>query len=148
MADEKKRFDDAYVRRVCYYETDKMGIVHHSNYIRWLEEARIDYTRRHGVSYADIEAAGVFMPVVEVSCRYKSPAVYDETVEIRTKLSFFNGVRAEYEYEIFSKDSGKKLAEAYSTHCFIDEKTRRPVNTGKALPEYCAAMKRIAEGEQ
>ena len=148
MAENTKRGDLAYVRRVLYYETDKMGIVHHSNYIRWLEEARIDYTRRRGVRYADVEAAGVFMPVVGVSCRYKTGAVYDETVEIYTRLSFFNGVRAEYEYELFSKDSGKKLAEARSTHCFTDARTGRPVNLKKALPEYCAAMTRIAEGDK
>ena len=69
-----------YRRRVQYYETDRMGIVHHSNYIRWFEEARTDFLRNNGIVYSDLEQSGVMIPVVNVSCRFRTPARYDEWI--------------------------------------------------------------------
>ena len=70
------------LHRVAYYETDQMGIVHHSNYIRWFEEARDEVVREYGIDYRQIEARGVLMPVVNVSCDYKSAAKYADQVSI------------------------------------------------------------------
>ncbi len=69
-----------YRRLVQYYETDRMGIVHHSNYIRWFEEARTDFLRNNGIVYSDLEQSGVMIPVVNVSCRFRTPARYDEWI--------------------------------------------------------------------
>ena len=89
-----------YRRRVQYYETDRMGIVHHSNYIRWFEEARTDFLRNNGIVYSDLEQSGVMIPVVNVSCRFRTPARYDEWIEITTTPTAYNGARLDFSYEV------------------------------------------------
>ncbi len=137
-----------YLRRVHYYETDQMGIVHHSNYIRWFEEARTAYMDRNGVGYADVEAQGVQLPVVSVSCSYHTAVRFDQTIEIHTRLAFFNGARAVYEYEIHPAGGGPLLAEGRSEHCFIDAHSRAPLNLKKRLPEYDRIMKQLHQADQ
>ena len=75
-----------YRHLVHYYETDQMGIVHHSNYIRWMEEARSDYLEKVGYSYVRLEAAGIVSPVVSVSCDYKVSCRFGDTVEVRWSM--------------------------------------------------------------
>ena len=133
-----------YLHRVHYYETDQMGIVHHSNYIRWFEEARDDFTARNGINYADVEALGFMMAVIRVECKYRTPARYGETVEITTRMRRFNGVRTVYTYEIRNAQ-GVLVATGTSEHAFISARTRKPVNMKRELPEYCALMDRMAE---
>ena len=136
-----------YVRRVAYYETDQMGIVHHANYIRWFEEARDSYVRAYGIDYAQVEAQGILMPVISVNCDYKTPAKYNELVEIYVHLRFFNGVRLRYAYEIISRDTGALVARGGSEHCFIDAASRAPLNLRRRMPEYSAALLRLLEAE-
>ncbi len=136
-----------YLRHVNYYETDKMGIVHHSNYIRWMEEARFDYMRQSGMRYAQMETLGMIMPVVDVTCQYLASAHYDETVTIRTVLTAFNGVRAAYRYEMFLPD-GTLCCTGTSSHCFLDEATRVPVNLKKRDPEFYARARALVEETQ
>lgn len=124
-----------YERRAFYYETDKMAIVHHSNYIRWMEEARLDLMRQTGASYEAMEREGIIMPVTSVGCDYKISAHYDERVLIYASLSAYNGVRAAYSYDIRSED-GRLLAHGESGHCFLDNETRRPVNLKRRLPQF------------
>lgn len=126
----------SYTRRVQYYETDKMAIVHHANYIRWMEEARLDCMSRAGIDYAQMEAAGILMPVTSVSCEYKTPMRFGQTAEILVALTVFNGVRCGYEYEIVCVETGKTAARGTSGHCFIDERTRRPLNLKKRHPIF------------
>ena len=130
--------------RVAYYETDQMGIVHHSNYIRWFEEARDELVRGYGIDYRQIEAEGVFMPVVSVSCAYKRAAKYGDRVSIYAYPRFFNGVRLSYEYEVRGED-GVLIVTGRSEHCFIDALTRKPLNLRRRMPEYCEALSRLAE---
>lgn len=137
-----------YTRRVQYYETDQMGIVHHSNYIRWFEEARTAYMDQNGIGYADVEALGVQIPVVNISCSYHTAVKFGETVAIDTRLAFFNGVRAIYEYKIYPADGDTLLAEGKSEHCFIDAQSRAPLNVKKRLPEYSAIMNQLLEADQ
>ena len=137
-----------YTRRVQYYETDQMGIVHHSNYIRWFEEARTAYMDQNGIGYADVEARGVQIPVVSISCSYHTAVKFGEAVAIDTRLAFYNGVRAIYEYQIYSTDGDTLLAEGQSEHCFIDAQSRAPLNVKKRLPEYSAIMIQLLEADQ
>ncbi len=81
-----------YLHRVQYYETDMMGIVHHSNYIRWMEEARIDFMDRLGFPYAEMEQKGVLSPVTAVSCEYRHPCSFGEEISISVRVDSFNGV--------------------------------------------------------
>ena len=126
---------ESYKRRVFYYETDQMSIVHHSNYIRWMEEARLDYMRQAGVNYREMEEEGIIMPVVSVDCRYITPTHYDDTIDILVSLTAFNGVRASFCYEIKSED-GTVVASGHSEHCFLDATTRRPISLKRRLPSF------------
>ena len=76
-----------YRRKVHYYETDRMQVVHHSNYIRWMEEARIEALDALGVSYVEMEAKGIISPVLSVECHYRSMSRFGETVRVETKLT-------------------------------------------------------------
>ena len=78
---ENKAFD--HIRTVNYYETDKMGITHHSNYIRWMEEARTAFLNRHGCGYAWFESVGVVSPVLSVSCQYKHSSTFEDRINIK-----------------------------------------------------------------
>jgi len=123
-----------YERKVFYYETDKMKIVHHSNYIRIFEEARIDFLEKAGLSFKAIEDFNVMVPVLSVECRYILPLVFDEKFAVYQKIEKFNGVRLEISYRIFSRDTGKLCTEGKSTHCFTDM-NMKPIRTKAKYPE-------------
>ena len=133
-----------YLHQVHYYETDQMGIVHHSNYIRWFEEARDDFIARNGIDYVDVEARGFLLAVIRAECKYKTPAKYGETVEITTHLRRFNGVRAVYDYEI-KNARGALVATGTTEHAFISAETRKPVSVKRELPEYTEIMFQLLE---
>ncbi len=137
----------SYLHRVQYYETDRMGIVHHSNHIRWMEEARLEYMRLNGVDYTEIEAAGIMMPVLGVSCSYKRSACFGDVAELAVRLLSFNGVRAVFAYRICLAGSDDLLAVGESEHCFIDGQTRKPVNLKKRMPELSGIIISLLESE-
>ncbi len=122
-----------YTRRVNYHETDQMGVVHHSNYLRYFEEARTDFMRTVGLPYAVMEARGILMPVLEVACRYKSPARYDDELTIRSRMNELDAVRCGVAYTVHNQE-GQLLAEAASKHCFID-KGFRPLSLKRSAPD-------------
>ncbi len=125
---------DIYEHFVQYYETDQMGIVHHSNFIRWMEEARVYFLDWMGFGYDWMEAEGIISPVVEVSCQYKQMVHFHECVQIKVKIRTYNGVRLCLDYEMIEKESQKLCAAASSTHCFIDKKGKI-LMLQKACPE-------------
>ena len=131
-----------YVRRAQYYETDQMGVVHHSNYIRWFEEARVDLLRQFGIDYRDMEKRGIIIPVVDMQCSYLTSVRYDDIVEIRLALTKYTGVRMFFSYEVRFAESGTLAATGHSTHCFIDP-SGKPMGlkrTDAALHEIFASM--------
>ncbi len=111
---------EPYVHKVHYYETDKMGIVHHSNYIRWMEEARVDYLDQIGAGFAGLEARGVLSPVIGVEGRYLRPCRFDDRVRIAVRITEFRGVRLRVAYEMFNETSGETVFTGTSEHCFTD----------------------------
>ena len=133
-----------YQRRVNYYETDQMSIVHHSNYIRWFEEARLDFLDQAGLNYRKMEATGIIVPVVDVSCRYHVSVRYDDVVDIYPKLVEYNGVKMTYHYEVRFHDTGVLAADGASSHCFLDEK-RRPIILRRREPEIDARLRALVE---
>lgn len=137
-----------YRRRAFYYETDQMGIVHHANYIRWFEEARLDYMRQAGLVYSKMENAGILMPVTEVQSKFCAPIRFDETFEVVTRFARFNGVRAWYTYEIRSADTGALAVTGSSCHCFLDAATRRPINLKKQYPDFYETASAILRASQ
>ncbi len=123
-----------YKHKVQYYETDTMKIVHHSNYVRWMEEARVDMLEQMEIGYDKMEKAGVLSPVLSVSCEYKAMTRFPETVEICARLAKYTGVRFEVEYEIRGADGELKTL-CRSSHCFIDE-SGRPISLRRRFPDW------------
>lgn len=111
-----------YIHKVQYYETDKMAVVHHSNYIRWFEEARVHWLEQIGCPMPVIEAADVMIPVMSVNCNYRSMVRFGERVIVKLKIAKFNGIKIEIEYEIVDEETGELRTTGNSTHCFIDGK--------------------------
>lgn len=131
----------AYIHDVKYYETDKMGIVHHSNYIRWFEEARIDFLRKIGFPYDKIEETGFLSPVLGVNCKYKSSNKFGDKVSIETKVAYFNGIKLVFGYEITNLNTNKVTTVGESEHCFVTEDFK-PVSLKKSYKElYDGLMK-------
>lgn len=109
-----------YEHKVQYYETDQMGVVHHSNYIRWFEEARVYLMDYMGAGYDQMEQEDIISPVVEASAQYKTMTRFGETVTIETRLTFYNGIRMTLTYLVKDKETGELRCEGETKHCFID----------------------------
>ena len=111
--------------RVRYAETDKMGIVHHSNYLIWFETGRSEFCRSRGFSYKEMEEEdNALMVVAESYCRYKSPAYYDDLLIIRTKLAEMRSRSIRFVYEISRTSDGALIAEGETLHLVTDDEKR------------------------
>lgn len=130
---------------VRYAETDCMGVVHHAVYPVWFEIARTDYIKAAGMSYADMEKAGVMLPVTGITCRYRLPAKYDDALAIVTRITRLTPARIEFSYSVTKKGETEILAEGTSSHGFVDSKTFRPLNFKKEMPDFYAEMAKQAE---
>lgn len=121
-----------------YYETDKMGIVHHSNYIRWMEEARVDFLKQIGFDYDKLEAEGIISPVVSIDCNYKKPTKFAEEVSIEVCVKEFKGVKLTIGYLMKNAD-GVTVCEAESSHCFVNTEGK-PIKVSKQSPEFAEKL--------
>lgn len=128
-----------YSRDVFYYETDQMGVVHHSNFIRWLEEARTAYYDSIGISYAGMEKRGVLSPIVSVDMRFRHFARYGDRFTVRLSIEKYTGARFIVSYTA-ANQKGDTLFAAESTHAFIG-RDYRPVSLVKALPDIHEKIK-------
>lgn len=130
--------------RVAYAETDAMAIVHHSNYIRWFEMGRNDLLRSIGYPYSELERRGIWMPVIGVTCEYKSPAVFDELVIIRSWIEKVKGASVYLSYEVVSKETGAVKVTGTSSHGITDTDLV-PLRLRKTFPDlyerFMAAVK-------
>ncbi|WP_134699900.1 thioesterase family protein [Ammoniphilus sp. YIM 78166] len=120
--------------RVRYQETDQMGVVYHANYLVWFEIGRTDWIREIGLSYSQLEQMGVLLPVLDVQCKYKQAAKYDDQVIIQTSLAEMKGVRITFQYEVKRQADGQLLAEGLSQHVFASPELR-PLNLKTKMPE-------------
>ena len=116
-----------YTRKINYYETDKMGVVHHSNYIRFLEEARSRWLEELNVSMERLEKEGYTIPTLEVNCKYKYHITSGDTIIIKPIITEYNGVRMTVSYEVTEEKTGKTVIEAWTKHCFTDINLK-PIN--------------------
>lgn len=119
-----------YEHKAHYYETDQMGIIHHSNYIRWFEESRTDLLDSLGFGYDQMEDSGIIIPVLAIQCDYKSMVYYNQTVYIIPVVDFFNGIKLTISYQVIDKVSGEIRATGLSKHCFLNSE-HRPVSLKK-----------------
>ena len=122
--------NDALVR-VRYAETDQMGVVYHSNYFIWFEIGRVELLRSLGFSYREMESDGYNLPVVEVRCRYKTPALYDDTLVIRTRIVNLRPSLITFSYQTIRQSDGALLAEGESIHIVVGPKKKKAKVAGK-----------------
>ena len=115
-----------YTMRTRYAETDQMGVVYYGNYPQYLELGRVEWLRAIGLTYKEMEAEGIMMPVVSLQIQYKKPALYDELITIRTILKDLPSTKIEFDYEILN-EKGELLSTANTILVFVDAKTFRPV---------------------
>lgn len=106
--------------RVIYGDTDAMGIVYHTNYIRWFEIGRTELMREMGVVYKELENEGYYLPLTQVQCHYLYPARYDEVVLVETRIEYFRRASIKFVYEIWNEKRDKCLVEGYTVHAFLD----------------------------
>lgn len=128
-----------FLRAVNYYETDKMGVVHHSNYFRYFEEARTWFMEQLGYPYERLEREGIMSPVIAISCEYKKPVRYRDTIAIDVHLVSMSKFRCAFRYEVRDAGTGERRAVGSSQHCYLDEKGGI-VNMEKANPAFLAAF--------
>ena len=117
-------------RKINYYETDRMGVVHHSNYIRFLEEARCALLEKIGIPFSYLEENGITIPVLGVNVDYKYHVTFDDIIEIHVFTKEFNGVRLTMGYNVKDKKNGNIVLKGETKHCFTD-RNLRPINLKK-----------------
>ena len=110
--------------RVRYAETDQMGVAWHGEYLAWFEVGRTDLLRGCGCTYRDLEAQGLRLPVIEVQARFLRPALYDDVLEIRTRLSALGKVRVSFAYEVRREGTEGPLATGSTSHAALDREGR------------------------
>ena len=134
-----------YIKTAKYYETDQMGVIHHSNYIRWMEEARVDMLDQIGYPYRRFEEMGYISPVLHVDCEYKKSVRFDDEVKIIVRLQEAGRVKFTLRYDIYNVSEGGVLS-AYgtTTHCFL-KKDGRPVLMDKEMKGFAEGMKNTLE---
>lgn len=130
--------DYSYRHRIQYYETDKQGITHHSNYIRIMEETRVDWMETHGFGYEKMEAAGVFSPVMSVSCDYKKTTTFPDEVEVAIYVMELGTFKVRFGYRMTVRDV--LVCQASSLHCFLGS-NGRPVKLEEKFPALHEALK-------
>ena len=128
---------DTYKHTVQYYETDKMGITHHSNYIRWMEEARVHLLRESGWGFTKMEELGLTSPVVSLECKYKHISRFEDEISIVTFIESIKGVKLKIRYLMLNSEE-QVIFEGSSEHAFY--RGKRPLNIAKELPEFYASM--------
>ncbi|MCR5416922.1 MAG: acyl-CoA thioesterase [Pseudobutyrivibrio sp.] len=132
-----------YIHHVHYYETDKMGITHHSNYIRWMEEARIDFLEQMGWPMTKLESMGLVSPVLNVNCDYKKTTTFSDTISIMVSVTEFKGVKLHLAYEMKNQD-GDIVSIGTSSHAFLDM-NGRPVKMKKDYPEFFEVLNSVQQ---
>ncbi|TYP71166.1 acyl-CoA thioesterase [Paenibacillus methanolicus] len=147
--------------RVRYQETDQMGVVFHGNYATWFEIGRTELVRHLSMSYKEIEAAGLLLPVVDLACKFILPAKYDDTVLVCTAVEQFSPVRISFRSEVrrvteeawqgrrFEGEvpPGELLVQGGTKHVWVNAEFR-PSRLDKAMPDHYAALRQAVREER
>ena len=120
--------------RVRYAETDRMGLLHHANYLVYFEQARTELLRARGVAYKDLEDRGFFLVIAKVEIKYRAPAHYDDVLTVRTTVTRTTPVRLEHRYEVFR--DGALICEGFTTLACVDRDGKL-----QAMPEWLTETK-------
>ena len=131
-----------YQHFVQYYETDKMGVTHHSNYIRFMEEARLDFFKKLGFDYLEFEKMGVMSPVIGLNnIRYKRPSTVGDTIDIEVSVKAYNSIILTMHYVMKVKDA--VILEGDSDHCFLNKEGKMLPLGEKKYPELDKKLKEL-----
>ncbi len=133
-----------YIHKVQYYETDRMGITHHSNYIRWMEEARIDFLDQIGFGYARMEADGLISPVLSVSCKYRVSTTFSDEIGILVQVQEFKSVKLQLGYTMRRISDGAVVLTGTTEHAFLNRENK-PVRLKKEFPELFHTLSELSE---
>lgn len=125
---------------VSYYETDRMGVTHHSNYIRWMEDARVALLNEAGMPYEKFEELGIISPVVSVNADYKNTTTFADIIDIEVEILKYNGVKLEIGYTMKKHDTDKIVCKATSGHCFIYD--GKMISLKKEFPKVDALLQK------
>ena len=137
---------EEYTRKVQYYETDKMSFAHHSNHIRWFEEARLDFMDKIGVPYKSLEDMGFYCPVLSVECEYKKSVHFDDRIKIQVRLCEQGNVRHSFSYKIVDAKTGEEYASGKTGHCFLN-KEGHVISLKKKAPELFEKFSSYVESD-
>ena len=127
--------DFVFERKINYYETDRMGIVHHSNYIRFLEETRCAWLESVDMPFGILEENDITIPVLGVNIEYKYHVTYGDTLIIKPIMKEYTGVRMTVSYDVIDKKTGNIVIIAETKHCFTN-KELKPINLKKKAPDF------------
>ena len=130
-----------YLRKINYYETDKMGITHHSNYIRFMEEARIHFLEQIGCGYGKWETDGIISPVIGIECEYKRPTTFGDELRIYVEITEYKRLKLSVSYTMVNTKTEEIVFKGMSHHCFLNTEGR-PIALSKQYPEYDELLKK------
>ncbi len=128
---------------VRYAETDMMGIVYHSRYYPWFEMARTDLIKECGMSYSDMEKAGVYMPLIQTGAKYIQGLTYDDKVLVECSVAKLSVVRCEFSYKVYKLPEMVLCTEGMTSHAFTDT-SLKPVNLKKKFPQIWDIVQKAA----
>ena len=133
-----------YIHKINYYETDKMSVVHHSNYIRYMEECRCAWLETIGLPFYVLEENDITIPVLGVNCTYKQRVSFGDTIIIYPFVKEYTGIRLAIGYEIKNKATNKLILEGETKHCFTSNKLK-PINLKKRNSEFSKKFEELLE---
>ena len=133
---------EPFTHYVQYYETDKMGITHHSNYIRFMEEARVAFLTAIGWDYQQMEQRGLISPVVSVQCKYLKPSTFADTLTIAVTVKKVSKVKLTLAYRITNQH--QTICKGLSEHCFTT-KDGQILKLDQDLPDFYQALTKLAD---
>ena len=124
-----------------------MGITHHSNYIRWMEEARIDFLEQIGFSYDKLEKDGIISPVIAVECDYRMSTTFGDNIEIQVEIEEFKGVKLVIKYTMKNANTNEIVLIGRTKHCFLN-KDNKPIILKKDFPELDKKLKNLTMNKE
>ncbi len=119
---------------VRYAETDRMGIVHHSNYPVWFEVGRTEFIKKLGISYSEIEKRGIMLPLIRLECSYRGSATYEDRIIVRTSVRELKPTRITFYYEVVKEGEEKPITTGTTEHAWTN-RDLRPINLKKVAPD-------------
>lgn len=133
---------NAYIRKINYYETDKMGITHHSNYVRFMEEARINFLDQIGFGFENWEKDGIISPVIGIECDYKRPTTFGDELRIQVGIVEYKRIKLSLSYTMINTKTEEIVCVGKSHHCFMNA-TGRVIALAGRYPKYDELLKRL-----